>query len=90
LRKESGKPRLELERWLDEEIIEAYADRILAIDMQVINKCSQMTAENKKKGRPLTVIDSLIASTALAYDLKLVTRNVKDFKGLVDYINPFD
>jgi predicted nucleic acid-binding protein len=49
-----------------------------------------MTAENKKKGRPLTVIDSLIASTALAYDLKLVTRNVKDFKGLVDYINPFD
>jgi predicted nucleic acid-binding protein len=35
-------------------------------------------------------MDSLIAATAFCYDLKMVTRNVDDFKacGLV-LINPF-
>jgi toxin FitB len=38
----------------------------------------------------LTVADSLIAGTAMAYDATLVTRNVKDFDNLsVALFNPF-
>jgi predicted nucleic acid-binding protein len=30
-------------------------------------------------GRPLPTIDSLLAATALHHDLRLVTRNARDF-----------
>ncbi len=43
------------------------------------------------KGRPLPTIDSQIAATALAYDLVLVTRNVKDYGGTgVAVLNPWE
>jgi len=44
-----------------------------------------------KLNRPLPAIDSLIAATALTHNLKLVTRNIKDFDvpGL-EVINPFE
>jgi predicted nucleic acid-binding protein len=32
--------------------------------------------------RPLPTVDSLIAATALAHDLTIVTRNTKDFDGI--------
>ena len=41
-------------------------------------------------GRPLPAIDSLLAATALAHDLVLVSRNTKDFAGLpVRVFNPW-
>jgi len=42
-------------------------------------------------GRPLPAIDGLLAATALQHDLTLVTRDVKDFKGLgLNIFNPWD
>jgi predicted nucleic acid-binding protein len=39
----------------------------------------------------LPTVDSLIAATALAYDLTIVTRNTKDFEGSgAATINPWD
>lgn len=39
----------------------------------------------------MSVSDALIAGTAMANDLTLVTRNVRDFEGLgVDMVNPWD
>jgi len=40
-----------------------------------------------KAGRPLPVRDSLIAATALANNLEVVTGNAKDFPG-VEVVNP--
>jgi predicted nucleic acid-binding protein len=41
--------------------------------------------------RPLPVIDSLFAATALEHGLTLATRNTKDFEGLrISIVNPFE
>ena len=35
-------------------------------------------------------MDGLIAATAIAHDLTLATRNIKDFKGFrIGFINPW-
>ncbi|MCC8400023.1 MAG: type II toxin-antitoxin system VapC family toxin [Rickettsia endosymbiont of Platyusa sonomae] len=73
--------------WLDQELTSWFADRILPIDQQVANKWGVIQAQS---GRTLPAVDSLIAATALHFDLILVTRNVKDFSYLgLEIINPF-
>ena len=44
-----------------------------------------------KGGGKLKLGDALIAGTAMANDMAVVTRNVKDFEGLdVDVVNPWE
>jgi predicted nucleic acid-binding protein len=39
----------------------------------------------------LPTVDSLIAATALAYGLTIVTRNTRDFEGIgATLVNPWD
>lgn len=41
--------------------------------------------------RPLPVVDSLMAATAIAHDLTFVTRNARDVSDTgVDVLNPFE
>jgi predicted nucleic acid-binding protein len=62
--------------WLEHELPRYFDGRILPIDMNVANRWGQICAIAK---RPLPAIDSLIAATAMAHDLMLVTRNARDF-----------
>jgi predicted nucleic acid-binding protein len=74
--------------WLENDVRLFFADRILSIDEAVAERWGRLAAAAK---RPLPVIDSLLAATALTHDLCLVTRNVSDFElpGL-DVFNPWD
>ncbi len=85
----SGPKRTYLEHWLEIEVVEWFDGKILSIDQKVIDAWSTLVVENKKAGRVTSPMDSLIAATAIAYQLQLVTRNEKDFKDLVSFINPF-
>ncbi|MDO8955126.1 MAG: type II toxin-antitoxin system VapC family toxin [Gammaproteobacteria bacterium] len=87
--KADGSRKTLLQHWIEIEIPEKFKGRIIPIDIKVMEAWSTIIAENSKTGRSLPVVDSLIAATAIAYNLKLITRNVKDFDGIVDYINPF-
>jgi predicted nucleic acid-binding protein len=91
LRKEEGKRRRDLQRWFDEDLPARFAGRILAFDARVASFWAHLTAALPDKGRPLPTLDSQLAATALAHDLVLVTRNVKDHAGTsVDVLNPWE
>jgi len=73
-----------LGQWVDE-IETSFSDRILPITAAIARGWAEQTA-----GRTLPVIDTLIAATAIAHDLALVTRDTKATKETgVRLINPW-
>ncbi len=73
--------------WLETELPNFFAGRILSVDAQVADRWGRMVAA---AGRPVPAIDSLLGATAAHHDLSLVTRNVRDFADLgLDVINPW-
>jgi predicted nucleic acid-binding protein len=81
------KRREKLRLWLEHELPTWFEDRVLPVDLSVADRWGRLLAEI---GRPVPTIDSLLAATALHHELRLVTRNAKDFDypGL-EVINPF-
>lgn len=74
--------------WLEHDLAHWFGDRVLAVDAAVSDRWGRLLAD---EGRPLPTIDSLLAATALHHELRLVTRNTKDFivQGL-EVINPWE
>lgn len=62
--------------WLETEVPDYFAGRILDVDARIADRWGRLCAE---AGRPLPAIDSLLAATALVHGLALVTRNLDDF-----------
>jgi toxin FitB len=90
----SGKPasnrRTELEEWLNIELPSQFEGRILSLDAETFVTWGQMTADLKQRGKPMGVMDSLIAATALHHKMVLVTRNVSDFSNVaISVFNPW-
>ena len=82
-------PRQEkLRLWLENDLLTWFGQNLLPVDARVADRWGRLLAE---AARPVPAIDSLLAATALQHDLRLVTRNGKDFKfpGLV-VVNPWD
>lgn len=74
--------------WLETDLPTFFTGRILAVDAAVADRWGRLVAA---AGRSLPAIDSLLAATAVAHDLVLVTRNTKDFVGLpVGLFNPWE
>jgi len=85
-----GKKRHDIEIWLNNILLPNFNGRILTFDIKSAQAWGVMTAHNTKTGRPRPHMDSLLASIAIAHDMILVTRNIKDFSGLdIELINPF-
>jgi predicted nucleic acid-binding protein len=61
-----------LDRWLTA-ILDGYADRILPVDSRVADLWGRLNVPD-----PLPAVDGLLAATAIAHDLTLVTRNTRD------------
>lgn len=85
----AGPKRERLTGWLVDDLMDRFAGRILAVDATVAHAWGQMLARAESAGRSVPGIDGLIAATALAHRLDVVTRNAAHFDGVVDVINPW-
>ena len=86
-RLEDKKRREKLRLWLEHDLPEWFEGRVLSVDLAVADRWGRLLAE---VGRPVPTIDSLLAATALHYELRLVTRNARDFDyPEVEVINPW-
>ncbi len=54
-------------------------DRVLSFDLIVARRWANLTGTARRKGRTLSMMDSMIEATALHWGLTLVTRNTTDF-----------
>ena len=79
----SGRRRDRLNEWLDVELPERFAGRVLPIDPPVARAWGVVVAKRERIGRPIGAVDALIAATAVTHGLTLVTRNVPDFASSV-------
>ncbi|HEY3820871.1 MAG TPA: type II toxin-antitoxin system VapC family toxin [Polyangiaceae bacterium] len=83
----SSKPRLG--RWLD--ALLAARPIVLAVTAPIARTSGELRAAREARGRRVAQADMLIAATALAHGLTLVTRNGRDFEGCgVALVDPFE
>jgi toxin FitB len=72
-----GARRTKLEQWFEQGVGRI---QCLPWDSAVGLRWAQLLADLRNRGRPMSIKDSLIAASALAHDLALVTLNQRDFK----------
>ena len=74
--------------FLERELPRRFEDRLLPVSAGVADRWGRLLAEME---RAVPAIDSLLAATALFHGLRVVTRNVRDFRfpGL-EVVNPWE
>ena len=70
----------ELRNWIAEDLQHRFQNRIIGIDLRVSILSGKIQAVAEKHGKPMPVIDALIAATGIAHDLTVVTRNVTNME----------
>lgn len=86
-----SKRKRELHRWLTEDLLLRFDGRILALDADVLLVWGPLPGRLESKGKEMSAIDSLVAATALHWNLTIVTRNVADYSHSgVPIFNPWD
>jgi len=70
--------RTKIQRWLDTDLMERFAGRILPITVEIMLSWGIIEGEAELRGRPIPVIDGLIGASAIAHNLTVVTRNTID------------
>jgi len=86
-----GSKRAQLEHFIEVVIPQWFGDRVLPVTQVIAERWGVFDAQRQAAGRPLGVADGMIAATAVAHGLTLVTRNTKDHVGLgVAVINPWE
>jgi predicted nucleic acid-binding protein len=85
-----GKRKSYLDDWLSAQVVKSFQERVLPLDAEIALNWGVYQAEMEAMGKPLPLMDSLIAATAKTHHLTLVTRNMKDMKlGGLKLLNPW-
>jgi len=79
-----------LSNWLYSDLLERFNNKIVNIDTDIMLKWGEVNANLQSIGKPIPIMDSLIASTCLSKNFILITRNEKDFYNFdIEMRNPF-
>ena len=70
----------ELQAWVEHDLTLRFMGRVIDIEMEAMLIWGRLQGESEQKRESLPVMDSLIAATAKAHGLVVVTRNVKDIE----------
>jgi len=70
----------ELQAWIALDLVERFDGRIIEVDRATALCWGRLQGEAEQAGEKLPVMDSLIAATAAAHGLVVVTRNVRDME----------
>ena len=83
-----GPKKTELFIWFTQKLPERFGDRIIPLDTETMIEWGRLQAHTKKT---LPVFDSLVAASAMARRLTVVTRNEKDFARIegLELLNPW-
>ncbi|RME24882.1 MAG: type II toxin-antitoxin system VapC family toxin [Deltaproteobacteria bacterium] len=63
--------------WLERDLLDRFEGRILPVDEKVSLVWGRVTGEAERQGLKIPVVDGLIAATALANELVVVTRDTR-------------
>jgi len=86
-----GERKNKLLRWLDEDVRQRFEGKILPLDEETMLQWGKLAGEGERNGKPLPLIDSFLAASAIVNHMTLVTRNVIDMQGLgVEILNPWE
>jgi toxin FitB len=89
-REKAGRKAKGLSAWL-EALLHLYRERILPFGLQEARIAGALSDAARAKGRSPGFADIVIAATANAHNLILLTRNERHFKPLgVNTLNPFE
>lgn len=87
---DDGRKRDALAEWLATDLPERFEQRVLSVDAPVALAWGDLMGIAKRQGRGLSSMDGLIAATAIANDLTLATRNIRDFQDFgIKLLNPW-
>ena len=91
VRLDDSKRRDQLLDWIHRELVARFHRRILPVDETVAIQWGDLMAAAENRGQPVPTLDSLIAATAMAHGLTVVTRNTTDINRTgADSFNPWD
>jgi toxin FitB len=87
----SSERRTRLQQWLERDLPEWFEGRILTVDRSIGDRWESLRAQAQMKGRPVSIVDGLLAATAVEHGLTIVSRNVSDFAAVgLAVINPWE
>lgn len=68
-----------------------FRNQLLINDAVSAMKFGEILAKREAAGRPMGLMDAMIAAICIVHRAKLATRNVRDFDGLdLGLVNPFE
>jgi predicted nucleic acid-binding protein len=84
-----GEKKTRFAYFLDIQIPDWFEDRIIPVDGEIMREWGKICA---RIGRTLPLLDSLIAATAAARSLTVLTRNTRDFEDIEELLllNPWE